>query len=794
MGAILEYDISVVGLKNVDAAFAHIEKRAREANRRIAQQGSAAARSGGRVDGVPTAARRAAVVDEDKLRAASAARIEKIRERSAARIAKLERDAALKTEKDREALRLKAARAAERHQARMRRLDEAAEKRKKQRKEESDRILAADDQRRKWRAAEALERKNLANARAANADRLAKKERFASAVGSSALGSVVSIGRAAMGAAAIGGTALLGSALYAQSQESVRASQLANQAGTPGRKGEILAQAQGIQGFTGMEALEGLGAWTDLTGDLATGQAILGELGQTALATGTNLEDLAAAAANAFIPLQDSIPDSTKRLEALKNVIRSTAGMGAVGAVEIKDLASEMAGLAAQASKFEGGPERVMQTAVAMAQASRQRGGSSSAAEAVTAVERFGSDVMTKQKDLRAMGVEVFTDKSHTQLRDQESIIQDVLAATHGDLGKIGGIFNERSLRAVQGFSPLYNEAEKRKKGTGKAAVAAEFERLRKATLSDEGVKARVDSRMQDADIQFKETLKALNAELGSQFLPIVTDLIKALKNATPQIVEIGKAAAGIAKWAVANPFEGVAALVAAKVSADIAGAAIGASVQKSIETALGGAAGMKLGALTITAALAYLTVKTLADANDAAVDKAVERTAETSNIISRAAAENRATDPMAFLNWAPGADTGTTLSPEMRTKAQAELTRLQALKTEAAARAKPPVAGGGTGMGGYAAPSGAAGPGDLLMGGLTDWMGVTSGGGLEGRATHEREVERASQGAYDKDIAALMAELGMAARELKEGGAAINKAAGGLNRGNAPSPAPAVK
>ncbi|MDD5305199.1 MAG: hypothetical protein PHS14_19030, partial [Elusimicrobia bacterium] len=610
--ATLEYDISVVGLKNIDAAFAHVEKRAREANRRM-MLGAQAATARGGVGGTRQAyAARAAKSSamsaaqvEEAVAKRSAALKEKLAARTAARIVKIEADAARASATQRAALERKAALQRERSAARMARIEAASKSRQEAQSLRAKVRLESDAARRIADTAYRERAQKLSETRRSNARAAMDRTEFQGAVGRAAIGSVTSVGRAAVGTAMLGGTALIGSAIYTQGQEAFKAQQLANQAGTPTKAGEILKEAQGIQGFSGGEALAGLEQWTNITGDLEAGRGILAELGQTALATGTSLDDLAAASANAFIPLKDAIPDAKARMEALRNTIRATAGMGAVGAVEIKDLASEMAGLAAQAGKFAGGPEAVMRQSVAMAQAARQRGGADSAAEAVTSVARFGSDVMTKQKELRRMGVEVFTDKGHTKLRSQKDIMVDVLEKTHGDLGKIGELFGERSIRAVQGFSPLYNQAEAAKKGSGKAAVLAEFDRLEKSTLSDKDVNERAEALMKSPSMQFKETMKDLNAQLGTEFIPIVGEMVKALKDATPQIVAIGKAAAGIAGWAVKNPYEGVGALIAAKVSAEVASAAIGASVSKAREQALGGSAGLKLGAISIGAAIA---------------------------------------------------------------------------------------------------------------------------------------------------------------------------------------------
>jgi hypothetical protein len=883
--AVLQYDLSVTGTQAVDAAFAHVEARARRANRLIAREGAKASGAGRAVSRgaaaavageaamgapvprwwarqqvpmVPTSAGRwgrgnpagaaqgpaerrrggpgatamagaatratgrqaAAAADladlpgqrpltradsarEQAMEARHAERVARIRERSGARVAKLEEAAAKKSGREREAAEKRAAAAAERSRQRLERITSQSQLRQQQRAEAAARRLELEKDRHSKRRVEAEARAQLAAARHARiaAERQGMATRSATA--RAALGSVATLGRSAATFAAIGGTALVGNAVYKRSQDISVSQRLANQAGTPERQAAILEGATKVQGFTTTESLSALEKWTDVTGDLPAGEKILGELGATALATGTQLDELAAAAANAFIPIKDSVPDAVGQMQALKNIIRATAGMGAVGAVEVKDLASEMAGLAAQAPKFAGTTEEVMATAVAMAQATRQRGGAASAPEAVTSVERFGSDVMNKQAKLRAMGVEVFTDDSHTKLKGQKDLMTEILDKTGGDLGKLGDIFSERSIRAVQGFAPLYNQAEKKEKGSGKAAVLAEFARLEKATLTDESQRARVSAIMQTPEMQLKETFKALNKDLGAEFIPILQELVKSLQDATPNIVAMGKAAAGVARFFVENPFAGVGALVSGAIVKEVVAARIGAAISGSI--AKGGGLDLKLAGAAIAITAATLMVEKLSDAREEAVNKNVREGIAQTNLENVMAGQLR--NPTAFLNWSPEQG-ASPFSTDIQTKAQEELTRLRALRDseDAAAAASQGAAAYGAGAGVAASAATAkGGPADIIagmFGDLTNWMGITDPGTTKGTA--ERVAESQLQGntsELDARIAkleALLAKGGetnmQAATKMATAADVIAKAAPGLNRGNTPSPVPAVK
>ncbi len=422
--------------------------------------------------------------------------------------------------------------------------------------------------------------------------------------GRSVAGTLSAVGSYAGAALGIVGTVAAGSAIRTQIDETARASQLANQAGRPEIKGELLREAQGVKGFTGMEALEGLGGFVDITGDLESARKLMPDMSKIALATSTNLTELGAAMGSAFIPLADQIKDPTERLKALNNVMRATAGMGAVGAVEVKDLAGSMAGLAAASGRFAGPADKNLDLMVAMAQASRQRGGSASAEEAVTSVQRFTSDIVSPagQKRLKGLGVDVFADKAHTQLKGPEDIILDVLKKTGGNLTQLTDIFGERGVRAVQGFSPLYAQAERenaalapsqRKKAgaAGEEAVRAEFDRLLKASVSTGQIDERAKARLSDPDMQLKEATKAFNARIGSELLPVLTQLIPEFTKLIPDVAAAAKAFAEFARWAASNPFGALGAIIAAKLVADLAMAGIGEAVKGAVLRLIGGGA-----------------------------------------------------------------------------------------------------------------------------------------------------------------------------------------------------------
>jgi hypothetical protein len=410
-----------------------------------------------------------------------------------------------------------------------------------------------------------------------------------------------------MGAASVGllgGVAAAGSVM-SEIDVTKRASALANQANAPERKGEIQSKVRGISGATGTQALGALEEWQTVTGDLDLGLSQLQRFSQLALATGTSIDELAAASGNAFNAIKDEITDPIKRLEALDAILRSAAAQGQLGAVEIKQMATEMAALAAVGGQFGTDRQASIIRSIAMAQVARAKGGAPSAAEAVTSVERFGSDIVTKEKDLKRMGVDIWADPGKTIKKDQNVIVADILRATKGDQSKLGNIFGAYGMRGIRGFASIYSTAERKQKGSGEAAVAAEWQRFTGATGTEESLSKRFRSRLEDPDIKIAEAADAFNAAVGSRLVPAVTALIPKLEGLIPVAADVASKGAGLVSWMAANPWSGVGLAAGAGIANELTSA--------GIATMLKGPFGQVAGQATALAA-AFLAGKAAID------------------------------------------------------------------------------------------------------------------------------------------------------------------------------------
>lgn len=533
--ATLEWDFRVTNANVVERALAGIERRVIVHNQRVA-------RSLGQTTKTPSSRTLQAARGVGP-EVAAAEKVAQAKMRAEAKVDAYIRKAEFKRARDLE-------KAAERAAA----------------KAERDAIRAA----KRIAAAEERERKKAEKAAKASQIRTGR------AIGNSVTGAIGGVGRLAGAALGIGGGFAVAGAIENQMSEEAKASQLANQAGTPSDKKQILTDARSVKGFTGAEALSGMEAIVTKTGDLKLARTIIGDLGTLALATGSDLGDLGATAGQVFNVLKDQIQDPKEQLSELKSIMGTLAQQGAMGAVEIRDLAVNFGKLGAATRGFEGGSSNLLKTMGAFAQVAVARGGASSSEEAATASARLAGDIVTNKKKFQALGIDIKSKTDKTKLRDPVEIIAEVLGKTGGDIEKTSGLFGMESKKIFAGLSPVFAEAEKRKKGSGVDAVKAEVAKYASAFSSDDSLNTRANSRLDDSDLQFKEAMKQFNAEVGSKLLPAITKLIPKIAELAPTMGRLAEKAVAFAEFFEKNPLAGIGAIMAAQVTADMARAGLG--------------------------------------------------------------------------------------------------------------------------------------------------------------------------------------------------------------------------
>jgi hypothetical protein len=317
---------------------------------------------------------------------------------------------------------------------------------------------------------------------------------------------------------------------------------------------DIIKQAREVALATATdtnEAIDGLASFVAKTGDLATGRAIFKDMAVLAKATGTSLDDMVDAAGDVSSALGDDMPN---KAAAIQQVMRAVAAGGKLGAVEMRDLASQMAKLAASANLFEGDAADNIRKFAALAQESRAHGGSSSATQAATSVSSF---VATFTKGARLKEFDKFgvsTKGASGKTRDFNEIILDAIVAAssekNGGLAKMnlnmGKMFMDRGARrSTLGFESAYVAA-----GGGDAGVAAVREEMRKlngatlgATEELESFKAATrttaaqaqnfNTQMEAAASQMQDSLKPAMLALAPTFVAAAAAINEAILRIT---------------------------------------------------------------------------------------------------------------------------------------------------------------------------------------------------------------------------------------------------------------------
>lgn len=355
-----------------------------------------------------------------------------------------------------------------------------------------------------------------------------------------------------------------------------KATDLSNQAYIPGdqRNDRVIdptvlrresLDVAGKTGFSGNDVMSGLQAFVAKTGDLSTARDVIQDIAKLSKATGANLEQMASASADVSTQLGD-VPD---KANVVADVMKTIAAQGKMGAVEIKDLASKMASLAASAGKFEGARSENIKKFGALIQLARARGGATSAAESATSLQALSTQFQksARQKGFAALGVE--TKGADGRFRDLPDVLMDVLFKTRGDLRKSQqAIGDQRAQKPYLGMQDIFlTERAARMKnasfGVGMgdkereelaateaiARVREEFDKLYKAQVNNAEIERAFQAAMQtaasranDVNVQFEKVA----TELSGNFMEAIVEL-------APAILAIadfaGDALLGADKW-----------------------------------------------------------------------------------------------------------------------------------------------------------------------------------------------------------------------------------------------------
>jgi hypothetical protein len=315
--------------------------------------------------------------------------------------------------------------------------------------------------------------------------------------------------------------------------------------GTSGASGirqspkELVRQARSIASETASDptqVIEGLRSFVLKTGDLETGREILKDMAVLSKATGTNLEDMVDAAGDVSTQF-DGIPDKAKRVA---EVMRAIAGQGKLGAVEIRDLAVQMAKIGAAASQFKGDPSENMIFMGALAQLARKKGGAATATQAATSVQGFVNTFKTPARvaAFKERGVDVYDENG--QMRGAEDILMDALKKTGKSPTAFKKLFaNMTADRAVTGLRVTYARA-----GGGEAGLAAAKEELETFKSAAMGAGEVLDSfnaaigTTESRAQKFNNALSESATQMSQALLPALVALSPVVIKATKSIAD----------------------------------------------------------------------------------------------------------------------------------------------------------------------------------------------------------------------------------------------------------------
>lgn len=337
------------------------------------------------------------------------------------------------------------------------------------------------------------------------------------------------------------------------------ATQLSNQGFQEGKAPRVdpkllMAQAQKTgneTGFSANDIISAQAAFVALTGDLGTSQSLMGDLGKLSKATGTDIVDMAAAAGNVSNALGD-VPDKAAKTA---DIMKTIAGQGKLGAVEIKDLATGMAKVATAASQFEG--KDSIKTFGAFAQLARGTGGAASAPETATAMQAFAGTFSKNARlgHFKEMGINV--EGAGGKLRDPMEIIIESLQKTKGDRGKMGSLFmSSEAQKVTRPFQTTYQNTyastegdEQAKMAAATAAVRKQFEDMASAGMGEKEIQDSFAATMSTSAAKaqvFNNQLDELAADTKNDLIPTLQELAPLIKN---DLVPAVKAVVNTMAW-----------------------------------------------------------------------------------------------------------------------------------------------------------------------------------------------------------------------------------------------------
>jgi hypothetical protein len=346
----------------------------------------------------------------------------------------------------------------------------------------------------------------------------------------------------------------------------------------------------------------GLGKFVDKSTDIDTGLALLTKMAVLSKTTASDMGDVMSAAGDVAKKLGD-IPDKANIVASIMSTI---ARQGAVGATVMHDMAKVIPTMIGPANQFKEGAQKAIEELGAVYQITSKYGGTKGPAQTAASVASFASLLTSKpgQKALvNVLGADkVYADKGHTKLNPLADILPAVMEKAGGSLSKLSAMLPQVRAGAVgKAFAQIYNDAEAKKKGSGKAAVAGAFGEYGGAmsqTQQEQTLAGMMTDTASKAQL-FQNRLE----QLASQNLPRLLD---AMEKLAPSALSAAEAFAKLVGWAATNPGEAIVAAIVASIAKAAAGEALTKGLAALLAQAGGGALGGAGGGGALGTAGAY--------------------------------------------------------------------------------------------------------------------------------------------------------------------------------------------
>lgn len=284
-------------------------------------------------------------------------------------------------------------------------------------------------------------------------------------------------------------------------------------------------------GVKSIDIAEAVAQFVSKTGNLDVARKSQGVFATVASATGSQVQDVAAAAADLFQKFD------INTVEGMADAMAALAFQGKAGAFELKDAASQFGKLSAAASRFGldkgAGGVRVLGGLTQIA-----RGTTGSPEQAATAVEAMFRQFVSgeSQKRLKAIGVNTFADKKGTKTRDIRDLLVETITKSGGNLTKLQGIFGDEGIRAISSIVSAFNEAEAKQKGAGAAAARSVIDTAINAPGDFSELKKDAAQAQQDASAKLAATWEKLSAGVGEKVIPVFASLAEKISNSPDAI------------------------------------------------------------------------------------------------------------------------------------------------------------------------------------------------------------------------------------------------------------------